>query len=110
MSTQHPINSEPEHPVAARCQLTLQPSLFGGNDGPGWSIVYCFALPADFDPVTYPNQKALGLYKRFVHNGREADGSSTRERCVRTCGLCALFVYYCDGCKMGAIWAASRVV
>jgi len=59
---------------------TYAPSLFGGTDGHGWSIVYYFALREDFDPATFPNQKALGLLKRFVQNGREADGSPTRDR------------------------------
>ena len=59
----------------------LQPSFFGGsNDGPGWSVVYYFTLDEDFDPETFPNKKALGLFKRFVQNGKVADGSPTRDR------------------------------
>lgn len=34
----------------------------------------------DFDPERCDNQAALGLLQRFVSNGREADGSPTRER------------------------------
>lgn len=57
-----------------------QPSIWGGTDGPGWSIVWYFKLKDDFDPVSFPNQKALALYRRLVLNGKEADGSATRDR------------------------------
>jgi len=53
---------------------------FGPSDGIGQSIVYYFVLPDDFDPARFENQAALGLLARFVANGRETDGSSTRER------------------------------
>lgn len=60
-----------------------QPPFFGGtNDGPGHSIVYYFALPEDFDPHAQPNPKAMGLLRRFVNGGREADGTPTRDRWV----------------------------
>jgi hypothetical protein len=29
---------------------SYQPAFFGGNDGPGQSVVFYFALPEDFDP------------------------------------------------------------
>ncbi|KAG2443802.1 hypothetical protein HXX76_002145 [Chlamydomonas incerta] len=61
--------------------LPLYPAtLFGGNDGPSQSLVYYFALPPGFNPATFENQTALGLLRRFVTNGREADGSPTRDR------------------------------
>ena len=70
-------------------QLPQYPAaFFGASDGLGQSIVYYFALPEDFDPATFENQAALGLLARFVANGREADGSPTRERLkmiVRCC-------------------------
>lgn len=57
------------------------PTMIGGKtDGPGVSIVYFFALPEDFDPAAFPNQKALGLLKRLVQGSKEADGTKTRER------------------------------
>jgi hypothetical protein len=34
----------------------------------------------DFDPDTFENKAALGLLQRFVTNGREVDGSPTRDR------------------------------
>jgi hypothetical protein len=34
----------------------------------------------DFDPDKFENTAALGLLQRFVSNGREADGSPTRDR------------------------------
>lgn len=62
-------------------QLPSYPaSIFGTGDGPGQSIVYYFVLPEDFDPSEFENKAALGLLARFVGNGREADGSATRER------------------------------
>lgn len=42
--------------------------------------MYYFTLDEGFDPDTFPNKKALGLFKRFVQNGKEADGSPTRDR------------------------------
>lgn len=60
--------------------LCKQATLFGGNDGPSQSLVYYFALPPGFNPATFENQTALGLLRRFVTNGREADGSPTRDR------------------------------
>jgi hypothetical protein len=45
-------------------------------------------LSQDFDPETFQNRAALGLLQRFVSNGRESDGSPTRERLkmiVRCC-------------------------
>jgi hypothetical protein len=34
----------------------------------------------DFDPDKFKNTAALGLLQRFVSNGRESDGSPTRDR------------------------------
>lgn len=70
------------------CALTLfcltlshiQATLFGPCDGEGVSIVFIFRLPDDFNAATFPNQKALALYKRFLTNGKEADGAYTRDR------------------------------
>jgi len=59
---------------------SYQPSFFGANDGPGQSVVFYFALPEDFDPSKFENKAALGLLMRLIANGREADGSPTRER------------------------------
>jgi hypothetical protein len=44
--------------------------------------VACTALHRrdDFDPETFENKAALGLLQRFVTNGREVDGSPTRDR------------------------------
>lgn len=62
-------------------QLPDYPAAFWGtNDGPGQSIVYYFQLRDDFDPETFENKAALGLLQRFVTNGRETDGSPTRDR------------------------------
>eukprot|EP00879_Flechtneria_rotunda_P007526 GHRR01007895.1.p1 GENE.GHRR01007895.1~~GHRR01007895.1.p1 ORF type:complete len:404 (+),score=176.36 GHRR01007895.1:1764-2975(+) len=62
-------------------QLPDYPAAFwGANDGPGQSIVYYFTLREDFDPDKCENKAALGLLQRFVTNGREADGSPTRDR------------------------------
>jgi hypothetical protein len=64
------------------CTLHTQATIFGPYDGEGVSIVFYFALPPGFDPAALPNQKALALYKRFLVNGREADGTPTRDRCA----------------------------
>lgn len=40
----------------------------------------CCVCRDDFDPEAFENQAALGLLQRFVSNGREADGSPTRDR------------------------------
>lgn len=42
--------------------------------------MFIFRLPDDFNAATFPNQKALALYKRFLTNGKEADGAYTRDR------------------------------
>jgi hypothetical protein len=42
--------------------------------------VYYFQLSEDFHPETFPNKKALGLFKRFVQNEKEPDGTPTRDR------------------------------
>jgi hypothetical protein len=34
----------------------------------------------DFEPEKFKNTAALGLLQRFVSNGRESDGSPTRDR------------------------------
>lgn len=54
-------------------------------DGRGHSLVFYFRLPDLWDPTAYEASHpaatpALGLARRFVHNGREADGSPTRDR------------------------------
>jgi len=54
--------------------------IFGPYDGEGISIVSYTHLPEDFDAAAYPNQDALRLIKRMVNNGREADGTLTRDR------------------------------
>jgi len=65
------------------------PSLFGGQtDGPGHSLVLYFGLPARWDPATHPCPPALGLLRRFVHNGREADGAPTRDRLKLIARIC----------------------
>jgi len=47
-----------------------QPSLFGACDGPGHSFVfYCF-LREKFNPRTFQNQAALGLFRRFIRDCR----------------------------------------
>jgi len=47
-----------------------QPSLFGACDGPGHSFVfYCF-LREKFNPRTFQNQAALGLFQRFIRECR----------------------------------------
>lgn len=56
------------------------PSIFGHHDGPGYSMVYYCKLREDFDPASEPNQAAVGLLRRFLADGREADGSSSRDR------------------------------
>ncbi|KAG2495058.1 hypothetical protein HYH03_006669 [Edaphochlamys debaryana] len=56
----------------------VPPTFFGSADGTSQNLVYYYALPPDFD--TGSNQKAVGLLKRFVTNGREADGTPTRDR------------------------------
>jgi len=55
-------------------------TLFGPSDGEGISIVFVFRLPEGFDPTAFPNQKALELYKRFLTDQKEEDGSQTRDR------------------------------
>ncbi|CAD7696400.1 unnamed protein product [Ostreobium quekettii] len=57
-----------------------QPALFGGVDGVGHSMVYFFALREGFNPLQAENQGAVGLLRRFVHNGREENGDMTRNR------------------------------
>lgn len=42
--------------------------------------VCCCWCREDFDPDKFENKAALGLLQRFVSNGREADGSPTRDR------------------------------
>lgn len=62
-------------------QLPDYPTAFwGASDGPGQSIVYYFALRDDFDADNPSNAAAAGLLARFVSNGRETDGSPTRDR------------------------------
>lgn len=59
---------------------TYAPSVFGGTDGPGYSLVYYFALPEGWEPDMVENQAALGLAQRFIHNGVEFDGQPSRDR------------------------------
>jgi hypothetical protein len=40
----------------------------------------CCCHREDFDPDKFENKAALGLLQRFVSNGRESDGSPTRDR------------------------------
>eukprot|EP00884_Botryococcus_braunii_P001825 jgi/Botrbrau1/11643/Bobra.168_2s0001.1 len=62
-------------------QLPTYPaSFFGTQDGPGQSLVYYFALPEGWEPSDVGNPAALGLLQRFAHNGREHDGTPTRDR------------------------------
>lgn len=59
----------------------LQPPIFGRNhDGPGFSLVFYFALPDNWTPDQVPNRVALELFQRFVHDGVESDGCATRDR------------------------------
>ena len=60
--------------------LRTQASLFGAADGDGASLVYYFALPEGWTPEQESNKAALGLLQRFVHDGREADKTPTRDR------------------------------
>jgi hypothetical protein len=60
---------------------TYAPPIWGGGDGPGVSIVYYFALSEDFDPLHQANQLALQLFQRVISNGKEADGTLSRDRC-----------------------------
>ena len=59
---------------------TYPPSVFGGNDGPGHSLVYYFALPEGWEPSMVENKAALGLAQRFFSDGIEFDGQPTRDR------------------------------
>jgi hypothetical protein len=76
----------PHHALPPRLIINIQlptypPSLFGGaTDGPGHSLVFYFALPPRWDPASHPCPPALALLRRFVHNGREEDGTPTRDR------------------------------
>ncbi|KAL6780874.1 hypothetical protein ACKKBG_A08815 [Auxenochlorella protothecoides x Auxenochlorella symbiontica] len=57
------------------------PPIFGRNhDGPGFSLVFYFALPDNWTPDQVPNRAALELFQRFVHDGVESDGCATRDR------------------------------
>ena len=49
--------------------LMHQASLWGSSDGEGASLVYYFGLPEGWTPDQAPNKAALGLLRRFVHNG-----------------------------------------
>ena len=71
----------PNHFIVSIQLPSYSPSLFGRpTDGHGCSLCFFFTLPDDFNPDTFPNQKALGLLRRFVENGKEADGTPTRDR------------------------------
>jgi len=59
---------------------TYVPSIFGGTDGVGQSLVYYFALPEGWEPSHVQNQAALKLAQRFFNNGVEFDGQPTRDR------------------------------
>ena len=59
---------------------TYAPSVFGSTDGPGYSLVYYFALPEGWEPEMVGNEAALDLAQRFFHNGMEFDGQSSRDR------------------------------
>lgn len=53
---------------------TYVPSLFGANDGEGFSLVYYFALPEGWEPSHVTNKQALDMAVRLIHDGTEADG------------------------------------
>jgi len=55
-------------------------SLWAKGDGPGCSLVFYFGLPEGWTPDHESNKAALGLAQRFMHNGKEADGTPTRDR------------------------------
>ena len=59
---------------------TYAPSMFGGSDGVGQSLIYYFALPEGWEPSMVENQAALSLAQRFFNNGVEFDGQATRDR------------------------------
>ncbi|CAL5218734.1 g448 [Coccomyxa viridis] len=62
-------------------QLPMYPaSFFGKSDGHGHSLVYYFGLPDGWEPSMMDNKQALALWQRFVHDGTERDGQSTRSR------------------------------
>lgn len=42
--------------------------------------MFYFALPEGWTPAQEGNTAALGLLRRFVHDGREADKTPTRDR------------------------------
>eukprot|EP00775_Hariotina_reticulata_P011572 gene11572-11716_t len=79
------VNGGPEVVLPAMLIINVQlpdypAALWGTSDGPGQSIVYYFGLSEDFDQTKVENTAALGLLQRFISNGREADGSPTRDR------------------------------
>ncbi|KAK9808688.1 hypothetical protein WJX72_001980 [[Myrmecia] bisecta] len=59
---------------------TYPASLFGAQDGEGHSIVYYFGLPEGWQPSDVENKAALALLQRFIHDGKEADRTPTRDR------------------------------
>jgi hypothetical protein len=56
-----------------------EPSIFGGpTDGPGHSLVYYYILRQDC--ATSCDASQLAMLKRFMADGKEADGEPTRDR------------------------------
>lgn len=65
-------------PVCVTKDPFLQASgLLGGGqtDGKGVSLVYYFALPDNFEMEHVENPAAVGLMQRFIHDGKEQNGS-----------------------------------
>lgn len=78
-----PPSNDPVIPplLIVNLQLPMYPAgFFGPADGPGHSICFYYKLREDFDAIRHENEAAVGLMRRWFQNGREADGTPTRER------------------------------